>query len=185
MAQYHVRSITDKDGNKFLVTRSDPRYWNDNGRVPLQWFNEEHTFDPTTQYALSYYGKWIVDKFIFRDIITETDKSIIKDMLSNAASKAASTTSRSFDKDIAIDVAQIMINELEDSKYDKNKLSNNLREVLQMLKQPFITYPQSLKINQLDVINKYQAIAHAIKPDLNDENYDKNDDCHNVELAGN
>ena len=38
-------------------------------------------------------------------------------MLSNAASKAASTTSRSFDKDIAIDVANIMINELEDSKY--------------------------------------------------------------------
>ena len=34
MAQYHVRSITDKDGNKFLVTRSDPRYWNDNARVP-------------------------------------------------------------------------------------------------------------------------------------------------------
>lgn len=165
MAQYHVRSITDKDGNKFLVTRSDPRYWNDNGRVPSQWFNEQHAFDPTTQYALSYYGKWIVDKFIFRDIITENDKSIIKDMLSNAASKAASTTSRSFDKDIAIDVAQIMINELEDSKYDKNKLSNNLREVLQMLKQPFITYPLSLKINQLDVINKYQAIAHAIKPD--------------------
>ena len=100
----------------------------------------------------------------------------IKDILSNTASKAASTTSRSFDKDIAIDVANIMINELEDSNYDKNKLSNNLREVLQMLKQPFITYPQSLKINQLDVINKYQAIAHAIKPDLNDENDDKNDE---------
>ena len=35
-----------------------------------------------------------------------------------------------------------------------------------MLKQPFISHPQSLQINQLDVINKYQAIAYAIKPDL-------------------
>lgn len=158
MAQYHVRSITLKNGDKILVEPNDKRYW----QVPLEWYKQKHPVNSTVQYALSYYGKWITEHFNFGpDIITIQEKIDFKYLLNDASSKAASDLNPEFDKDVAIKVATEMINELKECE-DKNKISNNLREVIQMIKQRFINHPHTLYLKDLQVINKYEAVCDAL-----------------------
>ena len=159
MNQFHVRSILLKNGDKILVQPNDKRYW----QIPLEWYKQKHPVNSTVQYALSYYGKWIVQYFDFgTNIITQEDKIGIIYLLNDASSKAASDVNPEFDKNIAIKVANQMIDELKVSE-DKLKLSDNLREVIQMIKQRFINNPHTLYIKDLYVINKYEAICNTLK----------------------